>query len=475
MKGLLQLVLALSASVAGGVAYQAWRPEMGLAPTGIANVHPDPGAEARTGTSHLPGRIAQRSRVPGFGSRKTGVEVPAAASPTALRLTAKTDASDDTTVGFSFSDPVFYPMSVGDASAVAIGDLNGDRRQDVVVTSEAGPGASFAFVYLQGSDGQLQAPIPFKYESAYGSRAPVAIGDVNGDGIGDIVIGHDGGITIALGGTTKFSPLEISAGLDFTELALVDLDLDGALDIVAQSWSQGAMFFYSDGFGSVRKIVSRDTLAAGYNDLKIGDVTGDALPDMVQTSAQSYNFRVYRHNGIDGFNTTRVYTWSDRWTPDGVAVGDFNGDGLNDVAMTGTLRDVSTGIQHGLRVFAGTAANELVDQGFRVLAGAPTQIASADFDNDGYADVALLENGSLRVLLQRTHRLDEERSVVLGNAIGFESTRLATGDVNGDGCIDVAVASISDGLVVVVGSECGTPARHMSDPLPPRLRPDGTE
>src|SRR5437763_1800917 len=80
--------------------------------------------------------------------------------------------------------------------AVAVGDVNGDGRNDVVMTTSYyfDPANDFhLFVFLQAADGTLMAPISYATSATYGNRPDsVAIGDITGDGRADVVVGIDG-------------------------------------------------------------------------------------------------------------------------------------------------------------------------------------------------------------------------------------------------------------------------------------------
>ena len=80
--------------------------------------------------------------------------------------------------------------------AVAIGDVTGDGRADVVMTTSYNfdPANDFRlWVFAQAADGSLMPPVSYATGSTYTDRAEsVAIGDMTGDGRADVVLGIGG-------------------------------------------------------------------------------------------------------------------------------------------------------------------------------------------------------------------------------------------------------------------------------------------
>lgn len=113
--------------------------------------------------------------------------------------------------------------------SVAIGDVNGDGRPDLV---SANRGSNTVSVLLGNGDGTFQA------QTAYAAgNAPnaVAIGDVNGDGRLDIVEGGLNGGTVVLignGDGTFRSPISYASPGASTSIVLADLNGDGRSDVV---------------------------------------------------------------------------------------------------------------------------------------------------------------------------------------------------------------------------------------------------
>ena len=116
--------------------------------------------------------------------------------------------------------------------AVAIGDVNGDGRNDVVMTTSYyfDPADDFhLWVFPQAPDGTLPPPVSYATAATYGNRPDsVAIGDITGDGRADVVVGIDGvgrpGVPAARVGRARRRPTMYASTADTDKIRLGQLE-----------------------------------------------------------------------------------------------------------------------------------------------------------------------------------------------------------------------------------------------------------
>jgi len=236
------------------------------------------------------------------------------------------------------------PYALGGGSSLAVGDLNGDGLPDVVAGGEDPAhfdtdAGSYVNVYLNDGDGGLI----FNHSYA-ASGSPVAIGDVDGDGLADIVLGGLGSSEILYGtvGGHFTNPSNLpEVVIDFMGfMAVADLNGDGRADIVGDDLhGQHLVVLLSQGRDDF-KVTTYPTPAigqilvipgpSGAPDLVLGEAGyADALDDVYSSGGVA----VMTNAGDGTFAAPRVYT-----VPGGLAlaIGDFNGDCIPDIATTGS-------------------------------------------------------------------------------------------------------------------------------------------
>ena len=206
-----------------------------------------------------------------------------------------------------------------DPEAVAIGDVTGDRRKDVVMThgrlrrTRSTTGRSCSTASCRTAT--LAAPeafLPVWKVAVHG----VALGDVDGDRRNDVVVATDLGVNVfrQRGGTLS-RPFVVPYTVGGYAVDIADMNRDGREDIVVRggTWVRIARNLRGGFRGSI--------VARGRNqDVEAGDVNGDRRPDLVAASYQG-RLRVYRQRRNGTFSRARIQRT--RRGASGVAVADL--------------------------------------------------------------------------------------------------------------------------------------------------------
>jgi fibronectin-binding autotransporter adhesin len=244
-------------------------------------------------------------------------------------------------------------------------------------------------------DGQsLSAPIDLFPYSTFNGGARVAVGDVNGDGHPDLIVGAGAGSppTIALysgvNGSSLGSFLAFPEG--FTSgvyVAAGDFNRDGYADIVVGAGATGApnVKVFSGRDGSVlHNFFAYDFGATGGVRVAAGDVNGDGVADIIVALGPTYGPDIRVFDGVSLALLDEFFAYPAAFTGGVfVASADLNGDGHADI-ITGTD---AVG-QANVAVFSGTNHASLGS----FFAYAPVftggvRVAAGDIDGDGKPEI----------------------------------------------------------------------------------------
>ena len=229
----------------------------------------------------------------------------------------------------SFQRPLIYPA--GD-NAVAVGDFNGDGKLDLASTNSPGN----LYILLGNGDGTFQKPVSY----ALGSYPyTIAVGDFNGDGKLDLAVEVQGENTVSImlgNGDGSFqSPVQYAPAGTPNGVYAADLNGDGVLDLVVPNRSLPKVsILFGNGDGTFRPHVDYPAGADAYRG-GVADLNGDGKLDVITTTWYTHNnqFFVLLGNGDGTFQKPRAYTAGAY--PLGMAFGDFNNDGILDLAIPG--------------------------------------------------------------------------------------------------------------------------------------------
>src|SRR5215831_7074903 len=229
------------------------------------------------------------------------------------------------------SSPAYYDVS-GTQSSIALGDMDGDGRLDILVANRRGSdpnrNGDLAVLLNDGSGGFA----PATHFAAGIEPQSVAVNDLNGDGRLDVVTsGTCAGTVLLNSGEGTFA-----AGPSYTSISgamkLVDLDGDGKQDIVfvQPTGLTGVMRGNGDGtFGAPAEQFVESPL-----DIATGDMNADGKADLVvRTEYGNHDMGVLLNDGSGGLGVPLNYAGA--YDGGSLAVGDVSGDRLADVVVLG--------------------------------------------------------------------------------------------------------------------------------------------
>lgn len=188
-----------------------------------------------------------------------------------------------------------------------------------------------------------------------------------------------------------------------------------------------------------------------YQRVRAWDVNGDRHPDIVTANLRGASVTVLLGDGRGGFLGAPGSPFGAHEVPTAVALGDFDGDGRSDLAVTNSPSNSAGQGQDGLTILlAQPSGGWLAMQGTPVPTGAaPTQLAAGDLDGDGRDEIAVsnMNSGTASIArLATNNRLLITETVRVGRL----PKGIAIGDVNGDGKPDLVVALNGDNQVAVL-------------------------
>src|SRR5438309_105904 len=220
--------------------------------------------------------------------------------------------------------------------AAAVGDFDGDGIPDLVASS-TGYGDNTVSVRLGKGDGTFQAPRFFDVGDSPGS---VVVGDFNRDGVEDLAVTTSTGVAVLLGtGQGAFKePLGVATGTGATgifptSVAVGDFNRDGAPDlvIVGLSSSMNVGVLLGNGDGTFQAPLTFASGGAVPLSVAVGDFNGDGVDDLAIANNHGGPISVLLGNGDGTFRAAQSLSVGAR--PSFVAVGDFNRDGVKDLAI----------------------------------------------------------------------------------------------------------------------------------------------
>lgn len=270
---------------------------------------------------------------------------------------------------------VVYGPGTEPIVSMAVADVNNDGKADIIVANgcvnNCGNNGTVG-VLLGNGDGSFQSIVTYGTGSLVQSTTWVALGDVNGDGKLDLVVtsncgaypvcnpdGYGGGVTVLLGngdGTFQEAVDYGTSGSDTTFVAIGDVNNDGKADLVISNYcnlggigcfpntGDNDNVLLGSGTGAFPQFVTYNAGGFGEVSVALGDVNGDGNLDVLSASQCASSdylcgsgtpgvVGILLGNG-DGTLQAVVTYPSGGYASDSIAVADLNGDGRPDLVVS---------------------------------------------------------------------------------------------------------------------------------------------
>ena len=351
--------------------------------------------------------------------------------------------------------------------SVKVGDLNGDGKLDLAV---ANVGSNTVSVLLNTTaPGASTASFAAKQDFATGANPVfVTVGDLNRDGKLDLAVVNINSNTVSVllnttapgAATPSFAAKQdFATGDGPVSVSVGDLNGDGKLDLaVANLISTVSVLFNTTASGAATSsfAVKQDFATGdGPRSVTIGDVNGDGKLDLAVVNLNFSTVSVLLNTTDPGAATPSFAAIQDFPTgvrPVSVTVGDLNGDGKLDLAVV-NLNSNNLSVLLNTTVPGAARPSFSARQDFATNF-TPASVTVGDLNGDGKLELAVVNSNSNNVSVLLNTTVPGAATPSFATKQDFDTgngpVSVTTGDLNGDGKLDLAVANVGSNTVSVL-------------------------
>jgi hypothetical protein len=366
------------------------------------------------------------------------------------------------TRGLSFLN-ASNPATVAEGNLAAAADFNGDGLLDLAV-SDSNSGSTALTILLGKGDGTFTAASSNPTVGLYPDG--IAVADFNSDGIPDLAVTSvdQDEVVVLLGkgdGTFNAGPI-LSTPATPQSIGTADFDGDGIADFAVVNGSNASVFL-GNGDGTFKGAITVSSVGSAPVGLGIGDYNRDGISDLaVVDTLQNSPVRIFLGKGDGTFTAGASYAITGDG-PVGIGVGDFNGDGYLDLAVTNYSSTSTDAIAILLGNGDGTFKTPVFYNSSYGLEYRTVSVA--DFNGDGIPDLVTGEHwfGPASIFLGNGDGTFLTGSPV-GVSVPLSSGYAAAADYNGDGVPDLALPSENGGVAILLTQNTRSISAELDNP-----------
>lgn len=375
------------------------------------------------------------------------------------------------------ADPLILEVGLVEPQSISTGDLNGDGLLDLVCTDDLGDCYQGQLsIFFQNAPGEFSPSPDLLLQNSIANPNSVAVSDLNGDGKQDIVCangycgqftGNDRLVIFYQSGAGSFGPGpdqvlvlgNVEQPADPHAVEAADLNGDGLLDLCsANTLDDNLTIFYQvepGYFSEEPELLGDVTTTDGPHSIAVADLNGDGKPDLVSANSVSNTLTIFHQGAARTFGAAPDVTIGDFTSlddPRSVVAADLNGDGLLDLTVANFDGDDLVVFMQPADGFVDTVTPDLV-LGNTGLGSRPLFVDAADLDGDGRLDLISANNAddNLHLYLQEVSGdFPSSSPLILGSELTTsEPQSVRAADLNGDGRLDLVSASAGTGNLTV--------------------------